>query len=131
MLEGRNKYIDSAYEHLKVISRDKDKRSEYEAREKAVRDYNQSMREAAERGFEQGVEVGERRGEQRGIQIGEQRGIQIGEQRGEQRGEERKMIEIAINFIKMGIDNATIVQGTGLSAEQVENLREKYGVQQM
>lgn len=59
MLEGRNKYIDSAYEHLQLISRDKKKRREYETREKAVRDHNQFMREASERGFEQGVEVGE------------------------------------------------------------------------
>ena len=107
MLEGRNEYIDNAYKHLQVISRDKKKRHEYEAREKAVRDHNQFLREATERGFEQGVE------------IGEQRGIQIGEQR----GKERKMIEIAINFIKMGMTDDTIVQGTGLSAEEVEELR--------
>ena len=69
MLAEKNPYIDSAYKQLQIISQDKQKRLEYEAREKAVRDYNQGMYEA------------EQRGEQRGIQIGEQRGIQIGEQR--------------------------------------------------
>ena len=73
MLAEKNTYIDSAYQRLQVISQDKEKRMEYEAREKAFRDYNQGMYEA----------------EQRGIQIGEQRGIQIGEQRGEQRGTDR------------------------------------------
>ena len=70
MLAKQNPYIESAYKKLQVISQDKEKRLEYEAREKAIRDYNQSMYEA----------------EQRGIEIGEQRGIEIGEQRGIEAG---------------------------------------------
>lgn len=52
MLAQRNQYIESAYEHLQVISQDRAKRLEYEAREKAIRDYNQTMLEAEERGEE-------------------------------------------------------------------------------
>ncbi|TAE18654.1 MAG: Rpn family recombination-promoting nuclease/putative transposase [Bacteroidetes bacterium] len=37
--------------------------------------------------------------------------------------EERKAIEIAKNFIAMGLDNLTIATGTGLTIEQVEELR--------
>ena len=70
MLAKQNPYIESAYKKLQIISQDKQKRLEYEAREKAIRDYNQSMYEA----------------EQRGIEIGEQRGIEIGEQRGIEAG---------------------------------------------
>ena len=81
MLAEKNPYIDSAYKQLQIISQDKQKRLEYEAREKAVRDYNQGMYEA----------------EQRGIQIGEQRGIQIGEQRGEQRVNDLYSILIQAN----------------------------------
>ena len=62
MLAKQNPYIESAYKKLQVISQDKEKRLEYEAREKAIRDYNQCMYEA----------------EQRGIEIGEQRGIEAG-----------------------------------------------------
>ena len=54
MLAGRDPYIDSAYQQLQVISQDKQKRLEYEAREKAVRDYNQGMFEAKEKGSEEG-----------------------------------------------------------------------------
>ena len=50
MLANKNPYIESAYRHLQVISQDKQKRLEYEAREKAVRDYNQGMLEAEQRG---------------------------------------------------------------------------------
>ena len=48
MLAQKNQYIESAYERLQVISQDKAKRLEYEAREKAILDHNQMMLEAKE-----------------------------------------------------------------------------------
>ena len=54
MLAKQNPYIESAYKKLQIISQDKEKRLEYEAREKAIRDYNQSMYEAEQRGIETG-----------------------------------------------------------------------------
>lgn len=54
MLVQKNQYIESAYEQLQLISQDRDKRLEYEAREKAILDHNQMMLEAEERGREQG-----------------------------------------------------------------------------
>lgn len=61
MLAQKDQYIASAYEHLQVISQDKEKRLEYEARQKAILDYNQMMREAEERGEERGREQGAER----------------------------------------------------------------------
>ena len=61
MLATQNKYIESAYRELQVISQDKQKRLEYEAREKAIRDHNQMMFEAKESGREEGIEIGEAR----------------------------------------------------------------------
>ena len=58
MLAEKNPYIGSAYQHLQLISQDKQKRLEYEAREKAVRDYNQGMLEAREEGLQEGMEKG-------------------------------------------------------------------------
>ena len=52
-------YIDEAYEMLRHMSADKKKRLEYEAREKAIRDYNSQMQASREEG--------ERRGEKKGI----------------------------------------------------------------
>ena len=49
MLATKNPYIKSAYEQLRVISQDKQKRLDYEAREKAIRDHNQMMYEAEQR----------------------------------------------------------------------------------
>lgn len=62
MLATKNSYIKSAYHQLQIISQDTEKRLEYEAREKAVRDYNQSMFEAEQRGIEQGIKQGVEQG---------------------------------------------------------------------
>ena len=97
MLAEKNTYIESAYEQLQVISQDKQKRLEYEAREKAILDYNQGIFEAEQRGIQQGIQ----RGIQQGIQQGIQRGIQQGiaeEQKNTER--ERKRAEEAEARIK-------------------------------
>lgn len=52
MLAQKNQYIENAYERLQIISQDREKRLEYEAREKAIMDHNQMMLEAEERGRE-------------------------------------------------------------------------------
>ncbi len=53
VIAKQDSYIQSAYRQLQVISQDREKRLEYEAREKAVRDYNQLMKEAEQRGEQQ------------------------------------------------------------------------------
>lgn len=95
MLTGQDPYIDSAYQHLQVISQDKDMRMEYEARQKALLDYNQGIKEA------------------------NQRGIKIGEQRGERRGKE----SVARNLIAAGFPTGDIVKLTGLTTEEVDALK--------
>lgn len=59
----KDPYIQEAYEVLKYISADEKKRLEYEAREKAIRDYNTQMYSARKLG----EEIGEKIGEQKGI----------------------------------------------------------------
>ncbi len=70
MLAEKDPYIGSAYQQLQIISQDKQKRLEYEAREKAIRDHNQLLFEAEQRGEQRGELRGEQRGEQRGIKLG-------------------------------------------------------------
>ena len=68
MLASKDPYIESAYQQLQIISQNQEKRLEYEAREKAVRDHLQFMREAEERGLEQGRMEGWEQGRMEGIQ---------------------------------------------------------------
>ena len=120
MLAAKNPYIQSAYKQLQLISQDKTKRLEYEAREKAIRDYNQLMYEAEERGVQRGTEQGMKQGIQQGIQQGIERGIQ----KGISEGAEQKAIETARNLLKYGDPIEKISVITGLSLDKVQQLQE-------
>ncbi len=50
MIAQKNSYIESAYQKLQNISQEKEKRLEYEAREKVIRDHNQMILESETRG---------------------------------------------------------------------------------
>ena len=65
----KDEYIKEAYEDLKKLSLDEQKRLEYEVRQKAIRDHNSQMKSAERRGEERGIEIGEKRGEKRGKQL--------------------------------------------------------------
>lgn len=60
-------YIERAYERLTDMSADKEKRLEYEAREKAIRDYNYLMKKNLELGRQQGMKKGMEEGMEEGI----------------------------------------------------------------
>lgn len=53
-----NEYLNEAYHTLLHLSEDEEKRLEYEAREKALKDYNTQMGSAERRGIEKGIEKG-------------------------------------------------------------------------
>ena len=55
-------YIDEVYEMLKHMSADEKKRLEYEAREKAIRDYHSQMQASREEGRKEGREEGKKEG---------------------------------------------------------------------
>lgn len=75
MIAQKDPYIESAYQKLQVISQDKQKRLEYEAREKAVRDHNQFIYEAEIRGREEGREEGRKEGRKEGREEERKKGI--------------------------------------------------------
>ena len=68
MLAEMNEGIRSAYQRLQVISQNDEKRIEYEARMKAIHDFNQGMYEAEERGAERGRKEGHKEGLREGRQ---------------------------------------------------------------
>lgn len=66
-----DEYLNEAYQTLLTLSADESKRLEYEAREKALKDYNTQMYSAEKRGEKRGERRGEKRGERRGEKRGE------------------------------------------------------------
>ena len=103
MLAEKDPYIGSAYQQLQLISQDKEKRLEYEAREKAIRDHNQLLFEA----------------EQRGEQKGKQHGIQLGIEQ----GKHEEAIRIARDLLLLNIPDATIINITNITEEQLKILK--------
>ena len=102
MLATKNSYIGSAYEQLQIISQDKKKRLEYEAREKAIRDHNQMMYEAKESGREEG--------------------IKIGEERGEKRGKKEKELELIFSMYQNGLPISQISSIVKINVEELEKI---------
>ena len=72
-----DEYIDEAYQTLLKLSADEKKRLEYEAREKALHDFNSQISSAIKHGEEIGQKRGEEIGQKRGEEIGQKRGIQL------------------------------------------------------
>ena len=116
MLSGKNASIDRAYERLQVISLDRQKRMEYEAREKAVRDYNEMMMESRESGLELGLE--------QGLELGLERGRTEGLELGRAEGRRQEAVDIAKKLLASGVDEKIIAESTGLSLAQIEGLKE-------
>ena len=73
----KDEYIGEAYDELKKLSLDEQKRMEYEARQKAIWDYNSQMKGATEYGLKQGLEQGERSALQKIIQKKRAKGMSL------------------------------------------------------
>jgi predicted transposase/invertase (TIGR01784 family) len=87
---------------LERLSQRKEIREEYEARERAVRDYKMYINDAR----------------QDGIIIGEARGITIGEAR----GINKEKVRMAKQLLSFGVDAETVAKSAKLSVEEVKSL---------
>ena len=101
MIAKKDVYIQSAYNKLQVISQDKQKRMEYEARQKALLDHNQFMLEATRRGMEKG------------------------RLEGRKEGEEKEKYKTAKKLIELDMATDFIIQVTGFSVEIIDGLRKQ------
>ncbi len=103
LIAEKDPYIQSAYNQLQLISQDSQKRLEYEARQKAILDHNQSLSEA------------------------EQRGREEGRIKGREEGRKLEAVSIALKLIALGFDDASVSSATGLSPDEVSSLRKNRG----
>lgn len=95
----KDPYIDEVLKELEELSRDPERRAEYEARDRALRDYITQMHSARQEGLEQGLEQGLKQGLEQG------------------------KLEIASNAIKLGLTNEQIRALTGLTEKSIEDIR--------
>jgi len=126
MLAKKNLYIGKAYDKLQVISMDKKKQLEYTARQKAILDYNQLMKEYTEAGLKKGEEIGLKKGEKIGLKKGEEIGLKKGEEIGLKKGE-----KIGLNtgmvyaYYEMNMDTNEIAQRMQMTEEEVTDIIRK------
>lgn len=105
-----DEYIEEAYDELKKLSMDEQKRMEYEARQKALRDYNSQMKSAREYGLKQGIEQGIEQGIKQGIKQGKAQG-------------ERSVLQKLIRKKKeKGMNFAMIAELLEMTPKEVEEL---------
>ncbi len=119
MLAKSDEYVQRAYDKLVDISADEEKRLEYEAREKAIRDYNNIVSSGWVRGCEQGRKDGFRQGRLEGQKEGRKEGRQEGI---------KVVIEVCQEELKLSKNDtaAKVVRKFSISEDEAENCVEKY-----
>ena len=73
-------------------------------------------------GRQEGRKEGEAKGRQEGIQLGEEKGRQEGIQLGETKGRQEALNEMARSMLLRGIERKTVMDVTGLSADELAQL---------
>lgn len=106
-----NEYIDEAYDTLLKLSADDKERLEYEARQKAIWDYNSQMGSARKQGLREGEEIGIRKGEEIGIR------------KGEELGERNKTINVVSKLLEKKMTDEDICEIAGCDAALVDEVR--------
>lgn len=115
-MAGTDEYIEEAYGELEKLSADERKRLEYEAREKAVRDYNCLMDSALEEGLREGREQGLVQGREQGLAQGREQGLAQGLMRGQQQARR----ELAVQMLKNGMKPEDIMRLSGITRDEIE-----------
>ena len=110
-------YIEEAYKELEKLSADERAKLEYEARERAIRDYNSQMSSALRRGEQKGMERGLKRGMEQGLERGMQQGIQ--------KGEHAALERVIENMIKKGRSREEIAELLDLDLNEMTALTEE------
>lgn len=115
MLAEKDEYIEKAYDRLTKISADEQKRLEYEAREKAIRDHNWLMKTSLRNGYKKGYDSGY------------DSGYGSGYAEGEKVGSIKVFIEAGQKFSvsKMQVEKK-LCEEYSLTEEEVQNYMKQY-----
>ena len=120
MAEKENFELSKAIEELKRMNLTETEEEVYEARQKAIWDYNSQMLAAKEDGFEQGKEEGLKVGKEEGLQQGIKEGRKEGREEGKKEGREEEKINIVRKLLKKGMAIDEISEITGMTKEEIE-----------
>jgi len=118
-LRERSEKIKMAVDMLEKVSADTLMREEYNAREKARLDEISRINYAKSKGKKEGIEQGRKEGKAEGLEQGLEQGIEQGLEQGLEQGKK----EMALNLLNMGLTVEDIAEASGLSVEEIRNLK--------
>ncbi|MCM1111031.1 MAG: Rpn family recombination-promoting nuclease/putative transposase [Clostridium sp.] len=116
--EFRGKIFERFFRNAEIARFTPEQRAEYESSLKNMRDYNNTINDAAARSRAEGIAKGLEKGRAEGLEKGRAEGLELG--RAE--GEHKKAIEIARKMISLGLSATEIAGATGLPETEIDNL---------
>ena len=137
MAEKENFELSKAIEELKRMNLTETEEEVYEARQKAIWDYNSQMLAAKEDGFEQGKEEGLKVGKEEGLKVGKEEGLKEGKEEGLKVGKEKGLeegikegikkgkISIVKKLLKKGMTIEEISEITEIAKEEIEEIKKE------
>ena len=139
-IKRKGKDMKQAVKHLWKLSSNELLREQLEAEDKFRQDHEASLltsyhkgrkegegkgrEEGREEGERKGREEGEKKGREEGREEGEKKGREEGREEGEKKGREEERKTFALKLLKKGIEPTFISEATGLSKEEVNQLKE-------
>ena len=85
--------------------------------------YQKGREEGKEEGIAEGMEKGMKQGTKKGRAEGMKKGLKQGMEKGMEQGMSQRSLEIAKKMLAKGMDEATVMDMTGLSAEEMKLLK--------
>ena len=126
-----DKVFDRLFEEAEIAKFTPQEMREYEASKKAYRDIKNSIDTAKQEGLAEGIEIGMEKGMKQGMEKGMKQGMEKGMKQGMEKGMKQGMeegmnlrsLEIAKKMLANGMDDASVMDMTGLTAEEIRLLK--------
>ena len=113
-----DKVFDRLFEEAEIAKFSPLEMREYEASKKAYRDIKNSVDTAKREGIAEGMKQGMEKGMKQGMEKGMKQGMK--------QGLEQRSLEIARKMLAKGMDAASVMEITGLSVEQMQQLKPEF-----
>ena len=114
------KAFERLFEACEIAKFDPDTKLKYEHDMMTEKDYYSILNTYRDEGIQEGIA----KGKEEGVKEGFEKGIEKGIEKGRNEGQEKEKIKIATAMLKMELSAETIMQATGLSAEEVARLKD-------
>ena len=121
-----DKVFDRLFEEAEIAKFSPLEMREYEASKKAYRDIKNSVDTAKREGIAEGMKQGMEKSMKQGMEKGMMQGMEKGMKQGMEKGLEQRSLEIARKMLAKGMDAASVMEITGLSAEQMQHLKAEF-----